>query len=230
MAGVHWSDFYLEQVRDVVPELADTPLYVRQDTEVDERHHVPHAIAFTSPICDLQLKPRVGQRWLGRGIGIGVTAEHWWSLPMQVRIGTLLHEVAHAITFFDSPWRRPEPELTVGERRVIDLGLRRWAELALNSLGEDSTSGKAVKEQTQPRDSAGSHGRDFIRCALHLQRRSRLPLETMDVFRESYRQPNPWACLNALSDELLADGDLLNVMKRPAPEAFLRLFSKPDEG
>jgi hypothetical protein len=222
VSGSHWADYYCEWLRALVPEFDSRPLYVLSEAEIPEWSHVQGAFAWTGCSLDLRVQRSLEsrQQWHGRGPAI-VVCDCWYELSEPDRLGILAHEAAHALTWWDQ-FSRERSSLTIAEELMLLEGGKKLILEAFRKAVGDSVdtweSGERVELEC--------HGADFLRAALHLAHRARywFPTDAMRLFNTGYRCCDPNGAVAALLDEMQRGGDIIEILKSEAPEAFSALY------
>ena len=210
----HWSEPFVQFLRQIVPELADVPMYLlRNDESATEWE--PHWLAVFSPLADLRAQPTLESLglWSGRGCCVTVRNDfESWSPRCQT--GTLLHELAHGIEHLI------QPDALATELSPI---CREWLEVGESKMLADAGIDRndLIREQ---------HGADFVRlcCHLHQRARSEMHLTASDLqfLHRAYSIPPERYddVVEALRHELARSRNLNLTRLREAPAAFLELF------
>lgn len=221
MSGVHWSDCWVEWLRHIVPELDGVPLYLRSTREIPADRIERGAMAWTGRDQDLILRPSLEPRgaWHGRGAAIVVDAG-WFDLTQCQQQGILIHELSH-IFQSDSAWLKDPSSYTFIEQVLLTPGgIDFVANAYRNRIGVNLIDDDELRRE--------QHDAVFVRCGLHIQRRSSVlaGIDDCQLFSSTYSNNDPNACLNALLGELRNGGDLWSIMKTDPPKEFAALFNR----
>lgn len=213
----HWSEQHVAFLRSVTPEIADVPIYLlKVDESAIEWNNA--WMACFSPLADLRSQPELERLglWRGRGICIVVRSD-FESWSNRCRIGTSLHEAAHAIEYLSQQDDAlcPLENLSPVARELLDGS---ESEL-LQNAGIDARA--LSREQ---------HGADFVRLCLHLHRRaaSEMMISPGDLQflhgAYSLGSEKYEAVAASLAGELAMSKNLNLLRLKDPPAAFLELF------
>ena len=215
MSG-HWSEPFVQFLRQIVPELADVPMYV---LKADEHpiEWLPHWMAMFSPLADLKAQSTIESLglWSGRGCCI-IVRDDFAAWSPRCQFGTLLHEAAHAIEHIvQGDAFAPLAQLSPVAREMLDGS---ESEL-LRAEGIDRND--LIRSQ---------HGADFVRLSMHLHQRARAEMHIVAADLQflhgaySLSADRYEDVVASLSHELAMTRNLNLTRLREAPAAFLALF------
>ena len=211
----HWSAPFVAFLRRIIPELAVVPLYLLKASEA-ATDLKPHWLGMFSQLADLQAQSTLEslELWRGRGCCVLVRDdfETWSTRP---RMGTLLHEAAHALEYLIQP-DALATELTPIAREWLESGESKM----LTDAGIDRND--LIRSQ---------HGENFVRYAAHLHVRARAEMHIvasdLQFLHPIYSlSPDRYEdVVEALRHELAMTRNLNLLRLRESPVAFTALFS-----
>ena len=213
----HWSTTHVAFIRQVVPELSGTPIYILKSDETETEWEQSWMAAF-SPLADLQSQGPLESigLWRGRGICIIVRNDfETWSPRTQA--GTLLHEVAHGIEHLNQP-----------DALCPKVNLSPVARELLSGCESEILRDAGIDRNILIR---GQHGSEFVRLGFHLYWRARKQVilcpNDLQFLHSIYSLPPERYedAAAALSYELARSVNLNLLRLREAPAEFLRLFT-----
>ena len=218
MIAVHWADFTVEWMRHHVPEIGNTPIYLRGSHEVSPRLQSDN-LAYTARTLDLQFKPdlEIRDQWAGRGFAVWVNDE-FFKMDDNERLGVLIHEMAHLLSD-GVPVLTPFECLSQFDQFAACGGISCLIDkVGIESFGIDHA--QLIRKQ---------HDSKFTRAAAHIWFRARHCVEAGSVclsaagyaFEGSAKE-----VVNSLYAELVKGGDLFEILKTEPPAEFSALFSK----
>lgn len=209
----HWSaDLVGWARRKFSIDLAGREVYFVSDVEAGPSFHVPGAAAWVGVGLDQRLQPRLEELGLWQGPGDVVVVQAGWSQQSaDGELGTLVHELAHAIQFREETLSPAE----VAAFREVD-----------QRRNDQARRGETVRFSA-PSVPWELHEADWIRAALHPARRAGVPEFLIGFAGPRYGLSGGEEYIKALGDEpqRLAGLPVAEILKTPAPAAFDDLFA-----
>jgi len=202
-------------------DLAGLPLYILPQSRLpDELGGRSVAYGFTAPNLDLYLQEVIAADWRGRGPCMVIHDGDFGNLdPADVEhafMATVLHELAHVL----------DRRIGYKHRPPVDPVRLKFEALC---VGHAVATEPAARESSLP---YAGHGDRFIRAALHLQYRAAIadvavaPSQLCAGREYGLSHANRYR--DALGDEprRLAHGSFRELLDRPPPEPFSRLWAE----